>query len=84
MRLLHFFFVYLDDMLIFSKNEEEHAEHLRQELAILRENKLHARLEKCKFYQNPLSFWDISSLTMAIDLPQTSSLLSEGGQPRKT
>ena len=34
--------VYLDDILVFSKNEEEHAEHLRLVLEKLREHQLYA------------------------------------------
>jgi mannitol/fructose-specific phosphotransferase system IIA component (Ntr-type) len=44
---------YLDkfvvDILIFSKNEEEHDEHLRLVLQKLRENQLYAKLSKCEF-----------------------------------
>ena len=44
-----FVLVFLDDILVYSKNEEEHEEHLRLALQLLRENKLYAKLSKCDF-----------------------------------
>jgi hypothetical protein len=44
-----FVMVFIDDILIFSKNEEEHDEHLRLVLQKLRENQLYAKLNQCKF-----------------------------------
>ena len=41
-----FVLVFLDDILIYSKNEEEHEEHLRLTLKVLREHKLYAKLRK--------------------------------------
>ena len=38
--------VFLDDILIYSKNEEEHEEHLRSTMKSLREHKLYAKLIK--------------------------------------
>eukprot|EP00878_Enallax_costatus_P006882 GHUV01007210.1.p1 GENE.GHUV01007210.1~~GHUV01007210.1.p1 ORF type:complete len:1163 (-),score=135.24 GHUV01007210.1:586-4074(-) len=49
--LYKFVLVYLDDILVFSKDEKEHAQHLEQVLQILRENKLTAAHGKCNFYQ---------------------------------
>ena len=45
-----FVVVYLDDILIYSKNEEEHAEHLRLVLEKLREHQLYAKFSKCEFW----------------------------------
>src|SRR3954462_4439475 len=45
-----FVVIYLDDILIYSKNEEEHAEHLRLVLMKLRENCLYAKFSKCEFW----------------------------------
>src|SRR3954466_5039199 len=45
-----FVVVYLDDILIYSKTEEEHAEHLRLILEKLREHKLYAKYSKCEFW----------------------------------
>jgi hypothetical protein len=42
--------------MIFSKNEEEHKEHLRLVLQKLRENQLYAKLNKCKFWLKEISF----------------------------
>ena len=45
-----FVLVFLDDILIYSKNVEEHQEHLRIVLEILRKRKLYGKLSKCSFY----------------------------------
>ena len=44
-----FMVVFIDDIFVYSKTEEEHAEHLRLVLQILRERKLYAKLSKCEF-----------------------------------
>jgi len=43
--------VYLDDILIFTRTEEEHTKAIRQVLQVLQKNKLFLRLEKCEFYK---------------------------------
>src|ERR1043165_34744 len=45
-----FVVVHLDDILIYSKNEEEHAEHLRLVLMKLQEHRLYAKFSKCEFW----------------------------------
>src|SRR4051812_43497665 len=45
-----FVVIYIDDILIYSKNEEEHAEHLRLVLMKLREHRLYAKFSKCEFW----------------------------------
>ena len=42
-----FFLIFLDDILVYSKNEEEREEHLRLTLQLLREHQLYAKLSKC-------------------------------------
>ena len=44
-----FTIVYLDDILIYSKTQEEHDKHVCQVLRRLREYGLYAKLEKCSF-----------------------------------
>ncbi|WVZ68667.1 hypothetical protein U9M48_017581 [Paspalum notatum var. saurae] len=51
-----FVVVFIDDILIYSKNEEEHREHLRVVLARLREHKLYAKFSKCAFWLKEVSF----------------------------
>jgi hypothetical protein len=51
-----FVVVYIDDILIYSSSLEEHAEHLRKVFQRLRENKLYAKLEKCKFGVTEVDF----------------------------
>jgi phosphatidylinositol kinase/protein kinase (PI-3 family) len=48
--------VYIDDILIYSKNEEEHREHLRLVLEILRKNELYGKMSKCAFFQDSVEF----------------------------
>lgn len=51
-----FVVVYLDDIMIFSKSYEEHAEHLTQVLEILDRNSLVVKKSKCSFYQEEIEF----------------------------
>jgi hypothetical protein len=44
-----FVVVFIDDILIYSQSEEEHASHLRMVLQRLREHQLYAKLSKCEF-----------------------------------
>jgi hypothetical protein len=48
-KLDKFVVVFIDDILIYSKNEEEHAQHLRIVLTRLREHQLYAKFSKCTF-----------------------------------
>lgn len=48
--------VYFDDILVYSKNLEDHVQHVREVLCILRHEKLYANLPKCTFAQNKLVF----------------------------
>ena len=52
----NFVLVFLDDILVYSKNEEEHEEHLRLVLQVLREHQLYAKLSKCDFYQRKIQY----------------------------
>ncbi|KAL4010646.1 hypothetical protein IC575_030149 [Cucumis melo] len=45
-----FVIVFIDDILIYSKTEAEHEEHLRMVLQTLRDNKLYAKFSKCEFW----------------------------------
>ena len=44
-----FVMVFINDILVYSKNEEEHKEHLRLVLEKLREHQLYAKFSKCEF-----------------------------------
>ena len=51
-----FVILYLDDLLIFSRNPQEHLQHVELVLQKLRENQLFAKREKCSFFQATVSF----------------------------
>ena len=51
-----FVVVFIDDILIYSKNEEEHKEHLRLVLEKLREHQLYAKFSKCEFWLKKVGF----------------------------
>jgi hypothetical protein len=73
-----FVVVFIDDILIFSKNEEEHDEHLRLVLQKLRENQLYAKLSKCEFCLKEVSFLGhiISEGEISVDPSKIKDVLS--------
>jgi hypothetical protein len=54
--LNNFVVCYLDDILIFSKNEKDYEKHVRMVLQKLLNARLYAKLEKCVFYQSQVQF----------------------------
>ena len=48
--------VYLDDILIFTKTEEEHEQAVWRVLEVLMEHKLFLRLEKCEFHRKQIEY----------------------------
>jgi hypothetical protein len=51
-----FVLVFLDDILIYSADIDQHTEHLRQVLQCLRKNQLFAKASKCEFVQTSIEF----------------------------
>ena len=51
-----FVVVFIDDILVYSKDEQEHEQHLKIVLQTLREKKLYAKLSKCDFWLKEISF----------------------------
>jgi hypothetical protein len=51
-----FVMVFIDDILVYSRSEEEHEEHLHLALQRLREHRLYAKLSKCEFWMKQVAF----------------------------
>ncbi|GJZ55052.1 putative reverse transcriptase domain-containing protein [Tanacetum coccineum] len=51
-----FMIVFIDDILIYSRNKEEHANHLRIILELLKKEKLYAKFSKCDFWIHIMQF----------------------------
>ncbi|WVZ77137.1 hypothetical protein U9M48_025037 [Paspalum notatum var. saurae] len=71
-----FVVVFIDDILIYSKNEKEHEEHLRIVLARLREHKLYAKFSKCAFWLKEVGFLGhvLSEKGVAVDPSKPESV----------
>ena len=64
-----FVVVYFDDILVYSKSLDEHVEHLRCELFVLRNENLYANFQKCTFCMEKVVFlgFDISGKGIEVD-----------------
>ena len=51
-----FFIVFIDDILVYSKNAEEHAFHFQIILQTLRDRQLYAKFSQCEFWLNKVVF----------------------------
>ena len=71
-----FVVVFIADILVFSKSEEEHKEHLRLVLQKLREHQLYAKFSKCEFWLKEVGFLRhvISGEGIAVDPTKVESV----------
>jgi hypothetical protein len=78
-----FVVVFIDDILVYSKMEEEHEENLRIVLQTLRKHKLYANLDKCDFYQKEIQYLRhvISAKGIVID-PEKIKAIMEWPVPK--
>jgi hypothetical protein len=78
-----FVLIFIDDILIYSKNEEEHEQHLKIILQTLRDHKLYAKFDKCDFYQRKIQYSGhvISEDNIAVD-PENIKAIMEWPIPR--
>jgi hypothetical protein len=72
-----FVVVFIDDILIYSKNDSEHEEHLRMVLQKLRDNQLYAKFTKCDFWLDEVHFLGhiISKGRIVVDLAKVTTIM---------
>ena len=75
--LRKFVLVYFDDILIYSKNWDEHWIHVEKVLSILRDHKLFVKKEKCQFGQECIYYLGhvISREGVAVDPEKVQAML---------
>jgi hypothetical protein len=73
-----FVMVFIDDILLYSRNEEEHGNHLRLVLQKLRDHRLYAKWSKCEFWLKQVAFLGhiISKGGIAVDPRKIKDVLS--------
>jgi hypothetical protein len=78
-----FVIIFLDDIFVYSKLEEEHEQHLRLVLQVLRGHQLYAKLSKCSFYQRKIHYLGhiISKEGIVMD-PEKVEAIREWSVPR--
>jgi hypothetical protein len=72
-----FVVVFIDDILIYSKSESDHEEHLRLVLQKLRDNQLYAKFSKCEFWIDKVPFLGhiISNGGIAVDSAKVKEIM---------
>ncbi|XP_042467360.1 uncharacterized mitochondrial protein AtMg00860-like [Zingiber officinale] len=78
-----FVIVFIDDILIYSRSEEEHGRHLRIVLEMLRRERLYGKFSKCAFWLSSVSFMGhiVSNSGISVD-PQKIEVVTSWEQPK--
>ena len=73
-----FVVVFIDNILIYSKTEKEHEDHLRIVLHALREHQLYAKFNKCEFWLPKVKFlgYVVSASGVSVDLEKVEAVMS--------
>jgi hypothetical protein len=73
-----FVVVFIDDILVFSKTEEEHETHLRLVLEKLRAHQLYLKFSKCEFWLSEVAFlgYVISAGGVSVDPDKVRDILN--------
>jgi hypothetical protein len=73
-----FVVVFINDILVYSRSEEEHEEHLCIALQKFLENMLHTKLSKCEFWMKQVAFIGhvISKGGISVDPSKVQDVLS--------
>ena len=68
---------FIDDILVYSENAEDHEEHLRVVLTRLREHKLYAKFSKCEFCLKKVPFLGhvLSEDGISVDLEKVQEVM---------
>ena len=67
----------LDDVISFSANPSDHAKHVRSILQVLRDNQLYAKIEKCEFDKDKMTFvgYMVSKEGIGMDPAKVAAIL---------
>ena len=73
-----FFVVFVNDILIYFKSEEDHKDHLRVVLQVLRDHQLYAKFSKCEFWLTEVKFLGhvVSASGVSIDPEKVEAVMS--------
>ena len=68
----------MDDIFIYSQSEEEHDDHLRIILQLLRDHQLYVKFSKCKFWLTEVRFLGdiVSTSRVSVDLEKVAVVMS--------